>query len=62
MKKFALKKPGSSNPNIWEWKTHQPIENSPVVKLVYFDTQEDAQVAGQSWGQGFEIVEVNLPD
>jgi hypothetical protein len=60
MKKFAIKKPSSSNPSIWEWKTHIPV--GTVTKLVYFDTIETANLAGQEWGDGFQIVELNLPD
>jgi hypothetical protein len=62
MKKFALKRPSPANPKIWEWKTHQPIENSPYVDLVYFDTQAAAAEAGKSWDSKAQVQEVNLPD
>lgn len=62
VKKIAIKKPSNSDPSVWEWKTHMPMENSTYVGLVYFDTIEQAQAAATEWGEGCQLVEVNVPD
>jgi hypothetical protein len=62
MKKFAIKKPSSSNPDIWEWKTHRPVENSTFVAITKYDTREAAEAELASFGPDAQVVEVNVPD
>jgi hypothetical protein len=62
MKKFVIKRPNSTNPKVWEWKTHMPVENSSFVDLVKFDTRELAETAVSQWDPAGQVVEIDVPE
>lgn len=62
MKKFVIKRPKADNPQIWEWKTCMPIENSPYVDLEKYDTREQAESVAAEWDSNSQVVEITLPN
>jgi hypothetical protein len=61
MKKFIIKRPTSTNPNIMEWKTYQK-EGTTWVGPIAYDTRIEAEAAAATWSPASVIVEVEVPD
>ena len=61
MKKYIIKRPSSSNPSIWEWKTYQR-EGTTWVGPVEYDTRAEAETAGKEWDSKSVVVEITKPE
>jgi hypothetical protein len=61
MKKYVIKKPSTSNPSIWEWKTYQK-EGTTWVGLVEYDNLAESETAKLEFGADAVVVELNKPD
>jgi len=62
MKKFAVKRPNSTNSKIWEWRVNDPVPGNTYVDIIKYDTRDQAEEAAKSWSSTYQIVEIEVSD